>query len=101
MEGARFERWKPASYGVLVNLEWRSTWSLGPAVGALNAAYVAFHDDPGHDCFQDLWAGLSSNVVEVLTRSLQLRGESRAACSTEHLRYALVLSILFLGPVKS
>lgn len=33
---------------------------IGTSVGALNAAYVAFHDDPGHDCFQDLWAGLSS-----------------------------------------
>jgi NTE family protein len=31
---------------------------VGTSVGALNAAYVAFHDPEGHDCFHDIWAGL-------------------------------------------
>lgn len=33
---------------------------VGTSVGAVNAAYVAFHDDPGHDCFEQIWSGLTS-----------------------------------------
>jgi NTE family protein len=33
---------------------------VGTSVGAINAAYVALHDDPSHDCFRDIWAGLRS-----------------------------------------
>ncbi len=33
---------------------------VGTSVGALNAAYVAFHDDRSHDCFQEIWAGLAT-----------------------------------------
>jgi len=36
---------------------------VGTSVGALNAAYVAFHDDPGHDCFERVWAGLSGRQL--------------------------------------
>ncbi|GAB4337791.1 MAG: hypothetical protein Kow0010_25960 [Dehalococcoidia bacterium] len=28
---------------------------VGTSVGALNAAYVAFHDAPDHDCLHDIW----------------------------------------------
>lgn len=33
---------------------------VGTSVGALNAAYVAFHEDPQHDCFEQIWSGLST-----------------------------------------
>lgn len=31
---------------------------VGTSVGALNAAYVAFHQPSDHDCLHDIWAGL-------------------------------------------
>lgn len=31
---------------------------VGTSVGALNAAHVAFHDDPGHDCLTEIWRAL-------------------------------------------
>lgn len=35
---------------------------VGTSVGAVNAAYVAFHDDPGHDCFEQIWSGLTQQA---------------------------------------
>lgn len=32
---------------------------VGTSVGALNAAYVAFHPNSGHDCLAEIWQGLS------------------------------------------
>lgn len=33
---------------------------VGTSVGALNAAYVAFHDEPGHNCLEEIWSGLKT-----------------------------------------
>lgn len=36
---------------------------VGTSVGALNAAYVAFHEDPGHDCLREIWTGLAAHKL--------------------------------------
>lgn len=36
---------------------------VGTSAGALNAAHLAFHPDPGHDCLREIWTGLAGRQL--------------------------------------
>lgn len=55
---------------------------VGTSVGALNAAHVVFHEDPGHDCLREIWAGLAE-------RRLFHRGIHRIALNLLRTRMSL------------